>query len=68
MELKSSWVEASKLSNPQDYLIIKATIPNFVPSGTDKLVQSGTKNVDLALVGFLVMRMPRRSGPVLAPA
>ena len=55
MELKSSWVEASKLGNPQDYLTIKATIPNFVPSGTNKLVQSGTKNVDLALVGFHVV-------------
>ena len=55
MELKSSWVEASTLSNPQAYLTIKATIPNFVPSGADKLVQSGTKNVDLAMVGFHVV-------------
>jgi hypothetical protein len=55
MELKSSWVEVSKVANPQDYLTIKATIPNFVPSGADRLVQSGTKDVDLALVGFHVV-------------
>jgi hypothetical protein len=55
MELKSSWVEASKLARPQDYLTIKATVPNFVPSGADRLVQSGTKDVDLALVGFHVV-------------
>ena len=57
MELKSSWVEASTLSNPQDYLTIKATIPKFVPSPTDAntLTRSGTKDVDLALVGFHVV-------------
>jgi hypothetical protein len=56
MELKSSWVEASTLSNPQDYLIIKATVPNFVPQGDNMLVPSGPpKTVDLALVGFHVV-------------
>ncbi|MET4210324.1 hypothetical protein [Bradyrhizobium sp. LA2.1] len=55
MELKSSWVEASTLSNPKDYLTITAEIPNFVAQGNDKLVPSGTKTVELALVGFHVV-------------
>ena len=55
MELKSSWVDASKLSNPQDYLTIKAIVPDFIPGDAGKLVRSGTRNVDLALVGFHVV-------------
>ncbi|QPF83212.1 hypothetical protein IC762_26325 [Bradyrhizobium genosp. L] len=56
MELKSSWVEASTLSNPGDYLTITATIPNFVPQGNTMLVPQGPpKTVDLALVGFHVV-------------
>jgi hypothetical protein len=55
MELKSSWVEASKVSDPQNYLTIKAIIPKFVPGDGGKLVHSGTTNVDLALVGFHVV-------------
>lgn len=55
MELKSSWVEASTLSNPKDYLTITAVIPNFVAQGNNMLVPSGTKTVELALVGFHVV-------------
>jgi hypothetical protein len=55
LELKSSWVEASTVTNPQDYLIIKATVPNFIASGANKLVPSGAKDVDLALIGLHVV-------------
>ncbi|MCP3402240.1 hypothetical protein [Bradyrhizobium sp. CCGB20] len=55
MELKSSWVEASTLSNPQDYLTIKATVPGFDTSNPQKWVHTSPKTVDLALVGFHVV-------------
>jgi hypothetical protein len=58
MELKSSWVEASKLSNPQDYLTIKATVPKYGPSHDNPGVWTRTgppQEVDLALVGFHVV-------------
>ncbi|WP_140978504.1 hypothetical protein [Bradyrhizobium guangdongense] len=55
MELKSSWVEASTLSNPQDYLVIKATVPGFDTSNPQKWVHGTAKTVDLALVGFHVV-------------
>jgi hypothetical protein len=57
MELKSSWVDASTLRNPQDYLTIKATVPNYMPSPSDpnRLTPSAPKDVELALVGFHVV-------------
>src|SRR5262249_10728087 len=50
MELKSSWVEAATLGNPQDYLIIKATVPDYDKSNDQKWVHGAPKTVDLALV------------------
>jgi hypothetical protein len=56
IEVKSSWIEATNL-NKNDYVIIHATVPNFIPDGSSKLIL-GTpkvKDVDLALVGFHVV-------------
>jgi hypothetical protein len=56
IELKSSWIEATNL-NKNDYVIIHATVPNFVPDGSSKLILGNpkVKDVDLALVGFHVV-------------
>jgi hypothetical protein len=56
IELKSSWIEATNLTR-NDYVIIHATVPNFVPDGSSKLVLGNpkVKDVDLALVGFHVV-------------
>jgi hypothetical protein len=59
MELKTSWVEASTLSNPDDYITVTGTVPNFVSSkdNTVMSVDSTTPNktVNLALTGMHVV-------------
>jgi hypothetical protein len=59
IEVKSSWIETTGLSNPGDYLTINATIPTYNPPlsqpNNTQSVQSGTKQVTLALVGMHVV-------------
>ncbi|MGJ8626218.1 MAG: hypothetical protein ACSHXB_04585 [Sulfitobacter sp.] len=59
MELKTSWVEAKTLENPEDYLIVSGTIPNFVADKSNKVMKvdkgKPTKTVDLALTGMHVV-------------
>lgn len=57
MELKTSWVEASTLPNPQDYVTIMATIPTYDTTSNTKWVpiSNGQKTVKMALVGMHVV-------------
>jgi hypothetical protein len=57
MELKTSWVEASTLPNPQDYVTIMATIPTYDTTSNTKWVPitNGQKTVKMALVGMHVV-------------
>jgi len=61
VEVKASWVDASTVSNPSDYITISATIPIYTPatcftSGTNTTcTASGTKTATLALVGMHVV-------------
>ena len=54
VELKSSWVEASTLPNPGDYVTTMATIPTYAQSAT-QWTPNGQKRVKLALVGLHVV-------------
>jgi len=59
VEVKSSWIETTGLANASDYITINATIPTYNPPLTQpnntQSVQSGTKQVQLALVGIHVV-------------
>jgi hypothetical protein len=59
VEVKSSWIETTGLANPGDYITIDATVPTYNPPlsqpNNTKSVQSGTKQVKLALVGMHVV-------------
>jgi hypothetical protein len=57
IEVKSSWVEATSLSNPADYIIMDAIVPTYDTSNpilwTPK--PGGDRQVKLALVGMHVV-------------
>ncbi|TWI98178.1 hypothetical protein JN11_03257 [Mucilaginibacter frigoritolerans] len=54
IELKTSWVEASSLPDPQNYFTINATIPTY--KTTDSLwVPVSEKTVPMALVGVHIV-------------
>jgi hypothetical protein len=55
MELKTSWVEASTLSNPDDYITVTAVIPTFNTSDSVKWIPNGEKTTKMALVGMHIV-------------
>jgi hypothetical protein len=57
MELKSSWVEASSLENPEDYITVDAQIATFDtsdPTG-QKWPENGVTTTKMAMVGMHVV-------------
>jgi type IX secretion system substrate protein len=52
VELKSSWVEASTLPDPNDYITMTATIPTYDTTNPRNWVVNGQKTVLLAMVGM----------------
>ena len=59
MELKTAWVKSSTLENPQDYITISGSIPNFVANATNTKMtvaaSPAANTVELALVGMHVV-------------
>jgi hypothetical protein len=55
VEVKSSWVEADKVPNPGDFVVIEATIPTYTQVSNTQWNLSGTKTAKLALVGIHVV-------------
>jgi hypothetical protein len=55
VEVKSSWVEASTLPNPSDYITMTAVIPTYDKTDPTKWVPNGQKSAQLALVGMHVV-------------
>ncbi len=55
IETKSSWVEASTVPNPEDYVQIQAVVPTFDKSNPNQWVQNGEQNVALVMVGLHVV-------------
>ncbi|SHM98938.1 hypothetical protein [Mucilaginibacter sp. OK098] len=55
MELKTSWVEASSLSNASDYVTVMATIPTYNTSNPQQWIPNGEKTVKMALVGMHIV-------------
>jgi hypothetical protein len=64
VEVKSAWIETTGLANPNDYVTITATVPNFTPALappfaqttiTQSVQSAGTRQTTLALVGMHVV-------------
>lgn len=55
VEVKASWVEASTLSDPNNYITMTATIPTYDKSNPAKWIPNGQKTAQLALVGMHVV-------------
>lgn len=55
MELKTSWVIADSLANPQDYFLMDAMIPTYTASSDTLWKPSGQKKAKLALVGIHIV-------------
>ena len=58
IEAKSSWVEASSVPDPQNYVSVRATIPTFSVStvnGNTVWTPNGEKTVTLVMVGMHVV-------------
>ncbi|MDJ0626965.1 MAG: hypothetical protein QNJ44_01795 [Rhodobacter sp.] len=61
LELKTSWVDASTVSNPDDFVRITAMVPNFkrVPGNDTLWPADKTQMIELAMVGMHI------AGPVV---
>ncbi|HMG07520.1 MAG TPA: hypothetical protein VK609_03370 [Mucilaginibacter sp.] len=55
MELKTSWVEASTLSDPNNYVTVNASIPTYDTTNSAQWIPKGEKIVKMALVGIHVV-------------
>jgi hypothetical protein len=55
VESKSSWIEASAVANPNDYIQTTAVVPTFDKTNPNKWVPNGQKTVKLVMVGMHVV-------------
>lgn len=55
IETKSSWIEASAVSNPADYIQVSAVVPTFNKSDPNNWVPNGQATVKLVMVGLHVV-------------
>ncbi|SDG91073.1 hypothetical protein [Chitinophaga filiformis] len=55
MELKTSWVIADSLDNPQDYFLMEAMIPTYAASSDTLWKPAGQQKAKLALVGIHIV-------------
>ncbi len=55
IELKTAWVEASAVSNPNDYITMDGSVPTYDKTDPKHWVQNGQHTVKLALVGVHVV-------------
>jgi len=55
IEIKSSWVEASTLPNPQDYVTVNAIIPTYDTTNNQIWKPNGEKKAKMALVGIHIV-------------
>lgn len=55
MELKTSWIDATNLTNSNNYIKTSATVPNYIQTSPGIWTKSGTRKTTLALVGMHVV-------------
>lgn len=59
IELKTSWIEATAVPNPNDFISITATIPNYSPQTPQQWTVSGSKQVKMVMLGMHVVGSTR---------
>jgi hypothetical protein len=55
MEIKTSWVEASSLSDPDNYVTVNASIPVYDTSNASLWIPIGEKVTKMAMVGMHIV-------------
>ena len=55
IEIKAAWVDASTLSNPNDYITMMAMVPTYNKTTATNWVENGTATIKVALVGMHVV-------------
>ena len=55
MEIKTSWVEASTVPDPDQFVLLEAVVPTFTKNSNTVWTQTGSKTTTLALVGIHVV-------------
>lgn len=50
VEIKTAWIEAATLANPNDFIQVQAIVPTYDTSNPNDWVPNGTKTVTLAMV------------------
>ena len=55
IESKSSWVAASQVANPSDYVQVRATVPTFDTSNPNEWVANGEQTINLVMVGIHIV-------------
>ncbi|MBD3162313.1 MAG: hypothetical protein GF328_09420 [Candidatus Latescibacteria bacterium] len=55
IEVKTSWIEAHLLDDPERYITLMGTIPTYDASDPDLWVHTGNKTIELAMVGMHVV-------------
>lgn len=55
MEIKTAWVDASTLPNPNDYITMSAVVPTYNKNNVAAWTQNGTKTITVALIGMHVV-------------
>lgn len=55
IETKSSWMDATKVPNPNDYIQVNAVVPTFDKSNPNNWVPNGQETIKLAMLGLHVV-------------
>lgn len=55
IESKSSWMDASKVANPNDYVQVEAVVPTFDKSNPNNWVPNGQTTLKLVMLGLHVV-------------
>ena len=55
IETKSSWMDASKVPNPNDYIQVEAVVPTFDKSNPNNWVPNGQTTLTLVMLGLHVV-------------
>ena len=55
IETKSSWMDASKVPNPNDYIQVEAVVPTFDQSNPNNWVPNGPTTLKLVMLGLHVV-------------
>lgn len=65
IESKSSWIEASAVSNPDDYVQVSAVVPTYDKSNPNVWVPNGQATIKLVMVGIHVVGSTNGQGEMV---